>query len=98
MIDIPRFDTPTDQDLYTDLFDDKLTAYAAMMDKVKDVLYGPGFGNYSNLPGTCFQVLEKITTDLVDATTHDYVLTKKNKVGWANPESSLAKNYTLGDK
>ena len=88
MIDIPPFKTPTDEDLYLDMFDDKLTAYVALMDKVKDALYGPGFGNYSNLPGSCFQVLEKITSDLVNVTSHEYVLVQKNSL----------KNYSLGEK
>ena len=88
MIDIPEFKTPTDEDLYLDMFDDKLTAYVALMDKVKDALYGPGFGNYSNLPGSCFQVLEKITSDLVNVTSHEYVLVQKNTL----------KNYSLGEK
>jgi len=88
MIDIPPFKTPTDEDLYLDMFDDKLTAYVALMDKVKDALYGPGFGNYSNLPGSCFQVLEKITSDLVNVTSHEYVLVQKNTL----------KNYSLGEK
>lgn len=88
MIDIPSFKTPTDEDLYLDMFDDKLTAYVTLMDKVKDALYGPGFGNYSNLPGSCFQVLEKITSDLVNLTSHEYVLVQKNSL----------KNYSLGEK
>jgi len=88
MIDIPEFKTPTDEDLYLDMFDDKLTAYVALMDKVKDALYGHGFGNYSNLPGSCFQVLEKITSDLVNVTSHEYVLVQKNTL----------KNYSLGEK
>ena len=98
MIDIPQFKTPTDEDMYVSMFEDKLAAYTTLMDKVKDAMYGPGFGNYSNLPGTCLQVLEKITTDLVDATSHDYGIIKKNQPEWAHPESSLAKNYSLGDK
>jgi hypothetical protein len=88
MIDIPPFKKPTDEDLYLDMFDDKLTAYLALMDKVKDAIYGPGFGNYSNLPGSCFQVLEKITSDLVNVTSHEYVLVQKNTL----------KNYSLGEK
>ena len=98
MIDIPQFKTPVDQDLYVDMFEDKLTAYITLMDKVKEAMYGVGGGNYANLPGTCLQVVEKITTDLVDATSHDYGIMKKNEVGWAHPESSLSKNYSLGDK
>ena len=88
MIDIPPFKTPTDEDLYLDMFDDKLTAYVALMDKVKDALYGPGFGNYSNLPGSCFQVLEKITSDLINLTSHEYAHVQKNTL----------KNYSLGEK
>jgi hypothetical protein len=88
MIDIPEFKTPTDEDLYLDMFDDKLNAYVTLMGKVKDSLYGPGFGNYSNLPGSCFQVLEKITSDLVNLTSHEYVLIQKNSL----------KNYSLGEK
>jgi hypothetical protein len=88
MIDIPPFKTPTDEDLYLDMFDDKLTAYVTLLDKVKDALYGKGFGNYANIPGTCQQVLEKITSDLVNLTSHEY----------AHVKSNTLKDYTLGDK
>ena len=88
MIDIPPFKKPTDEDLYLDMFDDKLAAYTTLMDKVKDALYGPGFGNYSNLPGSCFQVLEKITSDLINLTSHEY----------AHVQKASLKDYTLGDK
>jgi len=98
MIDIPQFKTPVDEDLYVSMFEDKLAAYTTLMDKVKDAMYGPGFGNYSNLPGTCLQVLEKITSDLINLTSHDYGIIKNKEPEWAHPESSLAKNYSLGDK
>jgi hypothetical protein len=87
MIDIPRFNKQTDEDLYLDMFDDKLAAYTMLMDKVKDAIYGPGFGNYANLPGSCFQVLEKITSDLVNLTSHEYA-----------QQSATLKNYSLGEK
>lgn len=88
MIDIPFFKKPTDEDLYLDMFDDKLTAYTTLMDKVKNALYGPGSGNYSNLPGSCLQVVEKITSDLINLTSHEY----------AHVQKASLKNYTLGDK
>jgi len=88
MIDIPPFKTPTDEDLYLDMFDDKLTAYVTLLDKVKDAMYGTGYGNYANLPGTCQQVLEKITSDLINLTSHEYAHVKNNTL----------KDYTLGDK
>jgi hypothetical protein len=88
MIDIPPFETPTDEDLYVNMFDDKLTAYTTLMDKVKDALYGPGFGNYANMPGSCLDVVERITSDLINLTSHEYTLTKK----------ATLKDYTLGDK
>jgi len=88
MIDIPPFKTPTDEDLYISMFEDKLTAYTTMLDKVKDAMYGPGYGNYANLPGSCQQVLESITTNLVNLTSHEYAHVKKNTL----------KDYTLGDK
>lgn len=87
MIDIPRFNKVTDQDVYLDIFDDKLTAYITLLDKVKDALYGKGFGNYANIPGTCQQVLEKITSDLINLTSHEY-----------SQHSATLKDYTLGDK
>lgn len=88
MIDIPPFKTPIDQDLYLDMFDDKLTAYITLMDKVKEAMYGKGHGNYANLPGTCQQVIEKITTDLINLTSHEY----------AQVQKASLKDYTLGDK
>lgn len=87
MIDIPPFKKPTDEDLYVDMFDDKLTAYITLMDKVKEAMYGKGYGNYANLPGSCQQVVEKITTNLINLTSHEY----------AQQQASL-KDYTLGEK
>jgi len=88
MIDIPPFDKTSEEDAYLSIFEEKLTTYSTLMDKVKDALYGPGFGNYANLPGTCFQVLEKITTDLVNSTSHDYEFHYNKTLN----------DYTLGDK
>jgi len=88
MIDIPPFKTPTDQDLYLDMFDDKLTAYITLLDKVKETMYGTGHGNYANLPGSCLEVVERITTNLINLTSHEYAHIKHNTLT----------NYTLGDK
>ena len=88
MIDIPPFNKTSEQDIYLSIFEEKLTTYCTLMDKVKDALYGPGFGNYTNLPGSSFQVLEKITSDLINVTSNEYALTTRNTLN----------NYTLGDK
>lgn len=89
MIDIPPFEQPNDEERYISIFEDKLVAYTTLMDKVKDSLYGSGFGNYSNLPGTCIQVVEKITTDLINLTSHEYTQTKQN---------DKLSGFSLGDK
>ena len=42
------------------------------MNLVKDEMYGKGVGNYSNLPGTCQEVLLEITRSIMYDTNTDF--------------------------
>ena len=62
---IPDFQTEEHQQEFELLFEQKAQVYINMMNKVKDMMYGPGGGNYSNLPGTCQEVIKDITQSLI---------------------------------
>ena len=62
---IPDFQSPEHQQEFEALFEQKATTYIDLMNKVKDMMYGTGGGNYSNLPGTCQEVLRDITQSLM---------------------------------
>ena len=62
---IPDFQTEEHQAEFELLFEQKATTYINLMNKVKDMMYGTGGGNYSNLPGTCQEVLRDITQSLI---------------------------------
>lgn len=72
MTDIPDFKNSSDETLYYQMFDNNLTQYKYVMDKVKEELYGTGFGNYANLPGSCFAVVKEITNNLIYSTTERF--------------------------
>ena len=102
MSNFPNFKTVEDETLYYEIFEENLTTYKYVLDKVKDELYGTGFGNYSNLPGSCFEVVYKITNTLINETTQKFrdqkpeYIRPQSPPQWAHPESSL--HFTLGEK
>ena len=61
---IPDFQTEDHQQEFELLFEQKAQVYINMMNKVKELMYGPS-SNYSNLPGTCLEVVKDITQSLV---------------------------------
>ena len=62
---IPNFQSEDHQTEYELIFEQKATIYINMMNKVKDMMYGTGHGNYANLPGTCQEVIKDITQSLL---------------------------------
>ena len=62
---IPDFQTEEHKQEFELLFEQKAQVYINMMNKVKDMMYGVGGGNYSNLPGTCQEVLRDITQSII---------------------------------
>ena len=64
-MNIPNFQTEEHQQEFELLFEQKAQVYINMMNKVKDMMYGPGGGNYANLPGTCQEVIKDITQSLI---------------------------------
>lgn len=69
---IPDFKTEEHQTEFELLFEQKATTYINLMNKVKDLMYGPGGGNYSNLPGTCQEVLRDIAQSLIYDTEYAF--------------------------
>ena len=69
---IPDFQSPEHQQEFEALFEQKATTYINLMNKVKDMMYGTGGGNYSNLPGTCQEVLRDITQSLMYDTEYTF--------------------------
>ena len=69
---IPDFQSPEHQTEFELLFEQKATIYINLMNKVKDMMYGPGGGNYSNLPGTCQEVLRDIAQSLIYDTEYAF--------------------------
>jgi hypothetical protein len=69
---LPDFKTPQDEDLFYTIFDDKLATYSYVLNKVKEELYGKGTGNFANLPGSCFEVVNDITKILIEDTKEEY--------------------------
>jgi len=71
-MNIPDFQTEEHQAEFELLFEQKAEMYVSLMNKVKDMMYGPGGGNYSNLPGTCQEVLRDITQSLMYDTEYTF--------------------------
>ena len=69
---IPDFQTEEHQQEFELLFEQKATLYINLMNKVKDLMYGPGGGNYANLPGTCQEVLRDIAQSLIYDTEYAF--------------------------
>ena len=71
-MNIPDFQSPEHQQEFEALFEQKATTYIDLMNKVKDMMYATGGGNYSNLPGTCQEVLRDITQSLMYDTEYTF--------------------------
>jgi hypothetical protein len=69
---IPDFQTEEHQEEFELLFEQKAQVYINLMNKVKDMMYGTGGGNYSNLPGTCQEVLRDITQSIIYDTEYAF--------------------------
>jgi len=69
---IPDFQSTEHQEEFELLFEQRAQVYVNLMNKVKDLMYGPGGGNYSNLPGTCQEVLRDITQSLMYDTEYAF--------------------------
>ena len=69
---IPDFQSTEHQEEFELLFEQRAQVYVNLMNKVKDLMYGTGGGNYSNLPGTCQEVLRDITQSLMYDTEYAF--------------------------
>jgi len=62
---IPKFKSTEHQEEFELVFAEKAVEYIKLMNVVKELMYGAGTGNYSNLPGTCLEVVRDITHSLL---------------------------------
>jgi len=69
---IPDFQSTEHQEEFELLFEQRAQVYVNLMNKVKDLMYGTGGGNYANLPGTCQEVLRDITQSLIYDTEYAF--------------------------
>jgi len=69
-MNIPTFKTTEHQEKFELIFAEKAVTYIKLLDVVRELMYGKGIGNYSNLPGSCLEVVNDITRSLLyDAET-----------------------------
>ena len=69
-MNVPTFKSEKHEAEFVFIFEDKAQTYINLMNKIKDMMYGPGTGNYANLPGSCLEVVNDITRSLLyDAET-----------------------------
>ena len=71
-MNIPNFKSQEHQDEFELLFTEKAVQYVKMMNVVKDMMYGAGHGDYRNLPGTCQEVLNDITSKIYYDTEYTF--------------------------
>ena len=68
-MNIPSFQRIEHKEEFELIFAEKAVTYIKLLDTVKELMYGT-VGNYTNLPGTCQEVLNDITRSLLyDAET-----------------------------
>lgn len=83
---IPNFQSQDHSDEFHLLFEEKAIVYIDLMNKVRDLMYGPGGGNYANLPGTCQEVLRDITQHLIYETEYAF---KDNHPEYKNSDDEV---------
>jgi len=72
MSSFPNFKSSQHHQDYISIFTERVENYIILMNLVKDEMYGKGVGNYSNLPGTCQEVLLEITRSIMYDTNTDF--------------------------
>lgn len=100
MTSFPNFKSHDHYEDFVGIFKERAENYVALMNIVKDEMYGQGYGNYANLPGTCQEVLHKVTQQILSDAHHDFKLIypEYSNNRWAHPESAVASNFSLGEK
>lgn len=100
MTSFPNFKTHDHYEDFVGIFKERAENYINLMNIVKDHMYGPGAGNYANLPGTCQEVLYKVTQQILSDADDDFKMIypeyKSNQR--CHPESAIATNFSLGEK
>ena len=62
-MNIPSFQRIEHKEEFELIFAEKAVTYIKLLDTVKELMYGT-VGNYTNLPGTCQEVLNDITSKI----------------------------------
>lgn len=71
-MNIPTFKSQEHQEEFELLFSEKAVTYIKLMNMVKELMYGTGHGDYRNLPGTCQEVLNDITSKIFYDTEYTF--------------------------
>lgn len=72
-MEIPKFTDKNEEFKYWESFDINVMEYLHALNKVKEEMYGKGGGNYSNLPGSCTQIVVDVANRIIDKTTQEFV-------------------------
>lgn len=72
-MEIPKFADKNEELKYWENFDINVMEYLTALNKVKEEMYGKGGGNYSNLPGSCTQIVVDVTNRIIDKTTQEFI-------------------------
>ena len=67
MADIINFKSQPDWEDYQLIFEENLTVYMALLNRVREEMYGKGGGNWSNVPGSCAERVIDITNSIMYA-------------------------------
>ena len=69
---IPNFKSKEHSNEFCLSFQEKARTYVTVMRIVKELMYGTESGNFSNLPGSCQEVIRDITTSILYGVEYEF--------------------------
>ena len=83
---IPTFKSKEHSNEFCLSFQEKARTYVTFMGIVKELMYGTESGNFSNLPGSCQEVIRDITTSILYGVEYEF---KENHPEYKNDEDEM---------
>lgn len=83
---IPNFKSKEHSNEFCLSFQEKARTYVTFMRIVKELMYGTESGNFSNLPGSCQEVIRDITTSILYGVEYEF---KENHPEYKNDEDEM---------
>ena len=83
---IPNFKSKEHSNEFCLSFQEKARTYVTFMGIVKELMYGTESGNFSNLPGSCQEVIRDITTSILYGVEYEF---KENHPEYKNDEDEM---------